>query len=140
VHDLGEDAQFFQWKGSFLDPHSAYLEPSDFTNLEASSLGEFGGLGIEVSLEDGLIKVITPIDETPAQRAGVEAGDLIIKLDGKAVRGMPLKNAVEMMRGAPGEPIDLTIAREGNSKRQKRIGHVDGGLQHATGVVSEVKY
>lgn len=99
-----------------LDPHSAYLEPSDFTNLEASSLGEFGGLGIEVSLEDGVIKVITPIDETPAQRAGIEAGDLIIKLDGKAVRGMLLKNAVEMMRGAPGEPIDLTIAREGNSK------------------------
>lgn len=99
-----------------LDPHSSYLKPSEFTNLEESTSGEFGGLGIEVSLEDGLIRVIAPIDETPAQRAGVEAGDLIIKLDNKPVKGMPLKKAIEMMRGNPGEPINLTIIRESSNQ------------------------
>lgn len=99
-----------------LDPHSTYLEPSDFKNLEESTSGEFGGLGIEVSLEDGLIRVVTPIDDTPAERAGVEAGDLIIKLDDKAVKGMSLKDAIELMRGKPGEAIKLTIIREGGNK------------------------
>ncbi|MCL6269206.1 S41 family peptidase [Sansalvadorimonas sp. 2012CJ34-2] len=99
-----------------LDPHSAYLEPEDYKNLEQSTSGEFGGLGIEVGSEDGMIKVITPIDDTPAQRAGVKAGDLIIKIDDTPIRGMGLKKSVELMRGKPGEPIKLTIIREGASQ------------------------
>ncbi|MTI15015.1 S41 family peptidase [Sansalvadorimonas verongulae] len=99
-----------------LDPHSAYLKPEDFQNLEESTSGEFGGLGIEVGSEDGLIKVITPIDDTPAKRAGVQAGDLIIKLDDTPIRGLGLKKSVELMRGKAGEPIKLTIIREGASK------------------------
>ncbi|WP_274688835.1 S41 family peptidase [Spartinivicinus poritis] len=99
-----------------LDPHSAYLDPKDFEDLQINTTGEFGGLGIEVGMENGFVKVIAPIDDTPAQRAGVEAGDLIIKLDQKPVKGMSLNEAVEMMRGKPGEPITLTIVREGNSK------------------------
>ncbi|MCX4027178.1 S41 family peptidase [Spartinivicinus sp. SM1973] len=99
-----------------LDPHSAYLDPKDFEDLQINTTGEFGGLGIEVGMENGFVKVIAPIDDTPAQRAGVEAGDLIIKLDQKPVKGMGLNEAVEMMRGKPGEPITLTIVREGSSK------------------------
>lgn len=99
-----------------LDPHSAYLDPKDFEDLQISTTGEFGGLGIEVGLENGFVKVITPIDDTPAQRAGVETGDLIIKLDQKPVKGMSLNEAVDMMRGKAGEPITLTIVREGTSK------------------------
>ncbi|EAR60037.1 S41 family peptidase [Neptuniibacter caesariensis] len=99
-----------------LDPHSAYLEPSEFENLQAHTSGEFGGLGIEVGLEDGFVRVITPIDDTPAQRAGVKAGDLITKLDEHPVQGMGLNEAVELMRGKPGSKIILTIVREGEEK------------------------
>ncbi|GAA3974411.1 S41 family peptidase [Allohahella marinimesophila] len=98
---------------SGLDPHSAYLEPSAFESLQESTTGEFGGLGIEVGMEDGFIKVITPIDDTPAQKAGVEAGDLIIKLDDKSVKGMTLDQAVDAMRGPPGSEVTLTIVRDG---------------------------
>ncbi|MAM87586.1 MAG: peptidase S41 [unclassified Hahellaceae] len=98
---------------SGLDPHSAYLEPSAFESLQESTTGEFGGLGIEVGMEDGFIKVITPIDDTPAQKAGVEAGDLIIKLDEQSVKGMTLDQAVDAMRGAPGSEVKLTIIRDG---------------------------
>lgn len=97
---------------SELDPHSAYLEPDAFKDLQVSTHGEFGGLGIEVGMENGFVKVITPIDDTPAQKAGVEAGDLIIKLDEKPVKGMTLNEAVKLMRGKPGTPIKLTIMRE----------------------------
>jgi carboxyl-terminal processing protease len=97
---------------SGLDPHSAYLEPQAFEELEESTSGEFGGLGIEVGMEDGFVKVISPIDDTPAQKAGVQAGDVIIKLDGKPVKGMSLEEAVALMRGKPGSPITLTIVRE----------------------------
>ena len=99
-----------------LDPHSAYLEPSEFENLQAHTSGEFGGLGIEVGIEDGFVRVITPIDDTPAQRAGVKAGDLITKLDDHAVQGMDLSKAVELMRGKPGSKIILTVVREGEEK------------------------
>ncbi|MCP4598766.1 S41 family peptidase [Neptuniibacter sp.] len=99
-----------------LDPHSAYLEPKEFENLQAHTSGEFGGLGIEVGMEDGFVRVITPIDDTPAQRAGVKAGDLISKLDDKPVQGMDLGEAVELMRGKPGSKILLTIVREGEEK------------------------
>ncbi len=101
---------------SELDPHSAYLEPEAFEDLQISTTGEFGGLGIEVGMENGFVKVVTPIDDTPAQRAGVMAGDLIIKLDDSSVKGMTLSDAVALMRGEPGSPIMLTIIREGASK------------------------
>lgn len=99
-----------------LDPHSTYLEPDEFQNLQAHTSGEFGGLGIEVGIEDGFVRVITPIDDTPAQRAGVKAGDLITKLDDKPVQGMELNEAVDLMRGKPGSKVVLTIVREGEEK------------------------
>ena len=98
---------------SGLDPHSSYLIPDDYQELQAGTSGEFGGLGIEVGMEDGFVKVIAPIDDTPAKRAGVEAGDLVIRLDDTPVKGMSLSDAVKVMRGAPGTDIILTIVREG---------------------------
>ncbi|WP_303290983.1 S41 family peptidase [Marinobacter sp. SS5-14b] len=100
---------------SDLDPHSTYLAPKDYEELEESTSGEFGGLGIEVGMENGFIKVISPIDDTPAQKAGVQAGDLIIKLDEKPVKGMSLEEAVNLMRGKPGTVLTLTIMREGEN-------------------------
>ena len=99
-----------------LDPHSAYLDKEAYRELQEGASGKFGGLGIEVGYEDGFVKVISPIDDTPAQRAGVKAGDLIIKLDGKSVKGISLMEAVKMMRGKPGSEIVLTILREGEEK------------------------
>lgn len=101
---------------SGLDPHSAYLDAADFNELQESTSGKFGGLGIEVGLEDGFIKVVTPIDGTPAVEAGVLAGDLIIKLDEHPVKGMDLNDAIDIMRGDPGTDISLTIVREGQNK------------------------
>ena len=98
---------------SGLDPHSAYLVPDDYQEMQAGTSGEFGGLGIEVGMEDGFIKVIAPIDDTPAQHAGVEAGDLVVRLDDTPVKGMSLADAVKVMRGKPGTDIVLTIVREG---------------------------
>ncbi|MBL3555557.1 S41 family peptidase [Marinobacter sp. JB05H06] len=100
---------------SDLDPHSTYLTPKDYEQLEESTSGEFGGLGIEVGMEDGFVKVISPIDDTPAQKAGVQAGDLIIKLGDQPVKGMSLEEAVKLMRGKPGTVLTLTIMREGES-------------------------
>jgi len=99
-----------------LDPHSAFLVKEDYDELQESTQGEFGGLGIEISLENGLVKVIAPMDDTPAMKAGVKAGDLIIKLDDKPIKGMPLNKAVDLMRGKPGTDITLTILREGEKK------------------------
>jgi carboxyl-terminal processing protease len=99
-----------------LDPHSAYLDADEFKELQVGTSGEFGGLGIEVGMEDGFVKVIAPIDDTPAQKAGLEAGDLIIRLDEKPVKGMTLMDAVKIMRGKPKSPIELTIVREGKDK------------------------
>lgn len=101
---------------SGLDPHSAYLDQEAFKELQVGTQGEFGGLGIEVGMEDGFVKVVSPIDDSPAQRAGVKAGDLIIKLDDTAVKGMTLDDAVKRMRGKPETPITLTINRKGESK------------------------
>lgn len=100
---------------SDLDPHSTYLAPKDYEELEESTSGKFGGLGIEVGMENGFVKVIAPIDDTPAQKAGVRAGDLIIKLDDKSVKGMSLEEAVNLMRGEPGSVLTLTIMRDGES-------------------------
>jgi carboxyl-terminal processing protease len=102
-----------------LDPHSAYLDQEQFKELQVGTSGEFGGLGIEVGMEDGFVKVIAPIDDTPAQRAGVQAGDLIIRLDDTPVKGMTLNEAVKLMRGKPGTDIVLTIVREGQEKPLK---------------------
>lgn len=101
---------------SELDPHSAYLDANSFDDLQMNTTGEFGGLGIEVGMEDGFVKVIAPMDDTPAAKAGIEAGDLIIKLDDKSVKGMDLNDAVKAMRGPKGSKIDVTIVREGESK------------------------
>ena len=98
---------------SGLDPHSAYLDAEQFTELQVGTTGQFGGLGIEVGMENGFVKVIAPIDDTPAQRAGVKAGDLVIRLDDTPVKGMTLNEAVKIMRGKPGSDIELTIVREG---------------------------
>jgi len=96
-----------------LDPHSSYLNPKDFTDMRVQTRGEFGGLGIEVTMENELVKVVSPIEDTPASKAGVLAGDLITKIDGENVRGISLQQAVEKMRGEVNTPIVLTIAREG---------------------------
>src|SRR5690606_38791815 len=96
-----------------LDPHSNYLDETSFDELQESTTGEFGGLGIEVGMEGGLLRVIAPIDDTPAYRAGIQTGDLIIKLDDNAVQGMSLRDAVDLMRGPKGAAIVLTVLREG---------------------------
>ncbi len=98
---------------SGLDPHSSYLDEEQFRELQIGTSGEFGGLGIEVGMENGFVKVIAPIDDTPADRAGVKAGDLIIKLDDKSVKGLTLEEAVKLMRGKKGSDIVLTIVRDG---------------------------
>ena len=96
-----------------LDPHSSYLPPKNFEDMRVQTRGEFGGLGIEVTMEDGFVKVVAPIDETPAAEAGMQAGDFITHLDGETVLGLTLSEAVERMRGKVGEPIIITVVREG---------------------------
>ncbi len=101
---------------SGLDSHSAYLDEKDFEDMQVGTSGEFGGLGIEVGMEDGFVKVIAPIDDTPASRAGIEAGDLIIRLDGESVKDMSLSDAVAKMRGEKGSDITLTVLRDGEDR------------------------
>jgi carboxyl-terminal processing protease len=101
---------------SGLDPHSAYLDVDAFKDLQVGTQGEFGGLGIEVGMEDGFVKVVSPIEDTPAYRAGIKSGDLIIKLDETPIRGMSLNDAVKHMRGKPNTPITLTLLRKGEAK------------------------
>ena len=99
-----------------LDPHSSYMDPDAAQDMRVQTKGEFGGLGIEVTMDNDLVKVIAPIDDTPAAKAGVLAGDLISKIDGQEVRGLSLNDAVEKMRGKIGEPIELTLIRQGVEK------------------------
>jgi carboxyl-terminal processing protease len=101
---------------SSLDPHSSYLNAEAAQDMRVQTKGEFGGLGIEVTMENELVKVVAPIDDTPAARAGILAGDLIEKIDGEEVRGMKLNDAVDKMRGLVNTPIELTVLREGQSK------------------------
>ena len=101
---------------SGLDPHSSYLDEQGFKHLKEGTSGEFGGLGIEVGLEDGLIKVISPIDDTPAQKAGIQSGDLIFRIDDKPVKEMDLDEAVKLMRGKVGTEIKLSIIRDNHDK------------------------
>ncbi len=95
-----------------LDPHSAYLDKDEYKALQAGTSGEFGGLGIEISTENNLIKVIAPIDDTPAKRAGIQSGDLIIRIDDKPTKDLSLNEAIKLMRGEPGSTITLTIVRD----------------------------
>jgi carboxyl-terminal processing protease len=113
-HDLIENALNGMLTG--LDPHSSYMTPKAFRDMQAETRGRFGGLGLEVTQENGLIKVVSPIDDTPASRAGIKPGDLIVLLDGKSVQGMSLTEAVDQMRGNPGTSIKLTIKRIGVEK------------------------
>jgi carboxyl-terminal processing protease len=99
-----------------LDPHSSYLPPRDFDSMQVQTRGEFGGLGIEVTQEDGFVRVITPMDDTPAMEAGVEAGDFITHVDGEALLGLTLEQAVDLMRGPVGSEIVITIVREGEEE------------------------
>lgn len=99
-----------------LDPHSAYLDSEEYKEMSISTSGKFGGLGIEVQMYNGFVRVVSPIDDTPASRAGIEAGDLIVRIDEKPVKGMTLSEAVRMMRGKPGTKIDLLVMREGGAQ------------------------
>jgi carboxyl-terminal processing protease len=99
-----------------LDPHSAYLDADAFRELQVGTQGEFGGLGLEVGTEDGFVRVVSPIEGTPAERAGVRAGDLIIKIDDKATKGLPLNDAVKLMRGKPKTSVTLTVNRKGENR------------------------
>ena len=102
-----------------LDPYSAYMSPEIFNEMQTETSGEFGGLGIEVSMESGVVKVISPIDDTPASRAGIKAGDYIVKIDDTQVQGKSLAEAVDLMRGPVGSGIELTIRRRGEKKALK---------------------
>src|SRR5438046_3379651 len=95
-----------------LDPHSDFLDAEAFKELQVSTQGKCGGLGIEVGVEDGIVRVTSPIEDTPAFRAGIKAGDLIVKIDDTATRGLPLSKAVDKMRGKPGTQVVLTVVRK----------------------------
>ena len=100
-----------------LDPHSSYLNAERFEDMQVQTKGEFGGLGIEVTMENGLVKVISPIDDTPADKAGIEAGDFLTALDGEPIMGLTLSEAVDLMRGKPGTPLVVTVARRGEREQ-----------------------
>lgn len=112
-----DDAQLLEYaiKGmiSELDPHSAYLDKEAFADLQASTSGEFGGVGLEVSLEEGFVKVVTPIDDSPSAKAGIMAGDIVVRIDDNPVKGMDLSKALNLMRGAKNTPIKITVMRDG---------------------------
>ena len=119
VEPVGDDKLFsgaISGMVSNLDPHSSYLDAEAFKELRVGTQGQFGGLGIEVGTEDGFVKVISPIEDTPAERAGVKAGDLIVKIDDKPTKGMSLSDAVNLMRGKPKTPIALTLLRKSVDK------------------------
>ena len=99
-----------------LDPYSSYMNPEIFKEMQTETSGEFGGLGIEVTMEAGVVKVITPIDDTPASKAGVKAGDYIVRIDGEQVQGKSLMEAVNLMRGPVDSYIEITIRRKGSAK------------------------
>jgi carboxyl-terminal processing protease len=104
-----------------LDPHSGYLNPDDYKDLQEQTEGAYGGLGLEVTSEDGAVKVVSPMDDTPAARAGIQPGDFITAIDKQSVLGLPLNDAVKKMRGTIGEPIELTIARQGKDPFEVKL-------------------
>ena len=117
-----------------LDPHSGYMEPVDYADVQEDTSGQFGGLGIEVQMEEGVIKVVSPIDDTPAAKAGILAGDFIVELDGTPIQGLSLDQAVEKMRGEVGTKIKVTVVREGADKP------LDFELTRATIATRAVRY
>ena len=102
-----------------LDPYSAYMSPKSFEGMQTDTIGEFGGLGIEIGMESGVVKVITPIDDTPASKAGIKSGDYIVRINEEQVQGKSLTEAVELMRGPVGSEINLTIRRKNEKKALK---------------------
>ena len=115
VDDVDDETLFdyaIQGMVSSLDPHSSFLSKDDFNELKIGTTGRFGGLGIEITMEDGFVKVISPIDDTPASRVGLKSGDLIIKIDNASVKGMTISKAVKLMRGEPGTSVKITVVRK----------------------------
>ena len=119
-----------------LDPYSAYMNPKLFDDMQTETSGKFGGLGIEVTMEAGVVKVISPIDDTPASRAGIKAGDYIVKIDGEQVQGKTLMEAVNLMRGDVGSPIEITIRRKGSKKA--KIVKIEREVIEIKSVISKV--
>jgi len=129
---------------SSLDPHSSYMDPKSFTDMQIQTKGEFGGLGIEVTMEDGLIKVVSPIDDTPAARAGLKPGDYIAAIDGTPVQGMSLSDAIDKMRGPTGTKITVTVLRKGEKKpfdvtMKRAVVKVDSVKWHREGDVGYIR-
>ena len=129
---------------SSLDPHSSYMDAKSFTDMQIQTKGEFGGLGIEVTMEDGLIKVVSPIDDTPAARAGLKPGDYIAAIDGTPVQGMELSDAIDKMRGPAGTKITVTVLRKGAKKpfdvtMKRAIVKVDSVRWHREGDVGYIR-
>ena len=120
-----------------LDPYSAYMSPDSFKNMQTETSGEFGGLGIEVSMEAGVVKVISPIDNSPAEEVGVKAGDYIVKIDDVQVQGKTLSEAVELMRGPVGSDIEITVRRRG--ERKALIFTITRKIIQVASVKSEIK-
>jgi len=129
---------------SNLDPHSSYMNAKEFGDLQIQMHGEFGGLGIEVTIDDGLVKVVSPIDDTPAARAGLKPGDFVAAIDGSPIQGLPLGEAIDKMRGAPGSKVTLTILRTGMKKpfdvtlARAQI-HVDSAKWHREGDIGYIR-
>ncbi len=129
---------------SNLDPHSSYMDAKSFSDMQIQTKGEFGGIGIEVTMEDGLIKVISPIDDTPAAKAGLKTGDFIAAIDGKTIEGMALNDAIDKMRGPVGTKVTLTILRNGEKKpfdvvlAREQI-HVDRVKWHREGDIGYIR-
>ncbi len=129
---------------SSLDPHSAYMDAKSFADMQIQTKGEFGGVGIEVTMEDGLIKVISPIDDTPAAKAGLKPGDYIAAIDGNAIQGMALNDAIDKMRGPVGSKVTLTILRTGEKKPfdvalTRAVIHVDSVKWHREGDIGYIR-
>jgi carboxyl-terminal processing protease len=129
---------------SGLDPHSSYMDAKSFSDMQIQTKGEFGGVGIEVTMEDGLVKVISPIDDTPAARAGLKTGDYIAAIDGNAIQGMALNDAIDKMRGLVGTKVTLTILRTGEKKPfdvalMRAIIHVDSVKWHREGDIGYIR-
>jgi carboxyl-terminal processing protease len=127
-----------------LDPHSSYMDPKNYADMQIQTKGEFGGVGIEVTMEDGLIKVISPIDDTPAAKAGIKTGDFIASIDGAAIQGLDLNTAIDKMRGPAGSKVTLTILRQGLKKPfevtlARAVIRVDSAKWHAEGNVGYLR-
>jgi carboxyl-terminal processing protease len=129
---------------SSLDPHSSYMDAKSFTDMQIQTKGEFGGVGIEVTMEDGFIKVVSPIDDTPAAKAGIKTGDYIAAIDGVSIQGMALNDAIDKMRGPAGSKVTLTVVRQGEKKPfdvslARAVIHVDAVKWHREGDVAYVR-